>query len=52
MARLRALLPEDLELIELSQDHRAPELAPMLGCSRASVPARLTAARARLRAVA
>jgi len=49
---MRAQHPDDLALMELAQDHRAPELAPVLGCSRASVPARLAAARARLRAVA
>jgi len=39
-------------LMELEQDHRVPQLAPMLDCSRATVPSRLAAARQRLRAVA
>lgn len=52
LARMREALPDDVALIELAQDHRAPQLAPVLGCSRATVPSRLAAARARLRAVA
>ena len=52
LARMREALPDDVALIELAQHHRAPELAPVLGCSRATMPSRLAAARARLRAVA
>lgn len=52
LARMRELEPDALALLELAQDHRAHELAPVLGCSRATVPSRLAAARQRLRAVA
>lgn len=50
--RMRELEPDALALIELAQDHRAPELAVVLGVKRPTVPGRLAAARARLRAVA
>ena len=52
LARMRELEPDALALIELAQDHRAPELAVVLGVKRPTVPGRLAAARARLRAVA
>jgi DNA-directed RNA polymerase specialized sigma24 family protein len=52
LGRMREALPDDVALMELAQDHRAPQLAPMLDCSRATVPSRLAAARQRLRAVA
>jgi RNA polymerase sigma factor (sigma-70 family) len=52
LARMREALPDDVALIELAQDHRAPELAVVLGVKRPTVPGRLAAARARLRAVA
>jgi RNA polymerase sigma factor (sigma-70 family) len=52
VARMREALPDDLALVELAQDHRGPDLAPLLGCSKATVPSRLAAARGRLRAVA
>jgi RNA polymerase sigma factor (sigma-70 family) len=52
VARMREALPDDLALVELAQDHRGPELAPVLGCSKATVPSRLAAARGRLREVA
>jgi RNA polymerase nonessential primary-like sigma factor len=52
VARMREALPDDLALVELAQDHRGPELAPVLGCSKATVPSRLAAARGRLRDVA
>jgi RNA polymerase sigma factor (sigma-70 family) len=52
LGRMREQLPDDLALIELAQDHRAPELAVVLGVKRPTVPGRLAAARARLRAVA
>ena len=51
LARMREQLPDDVALIELAQDHRAPELAVVLGVKRPTVPGRLAAARARLRAV-
>jgi len=51
VARMREALPDDLALVELAQDHRGPELAPVLGCSKATVPSRLAAARGRLREV-
>ena len=44
--------PDDVALLELALEYRATQLAPMLGCSRATVPSRLAAARQRLRAVA
>jgi RNA polymerase sigma factor (sigma-70 family) len=52
LGRMRETLPDDVALIELAQDHRAPELAVVLGVKRPTVPSRLAAARARLRAVA
>jgi RNA polymerase sigma factor (sigma-70 family) len=52
LARMREQLPDDVALVELAQDHRAPELAVVLGVKRPTVPGRLAAARARLRAVA
>jgi RNA polymerase sigma factor (sigma-70 family) len=52
LARMRELEPDALALMELAQDHRAPELAVVLGVKRPTVPGRLAAARARLRVVA
>ena len=52
LARMREALPDDVALVELAEDHRAPELAVVLGVKRPTVPSRLAAARARLRAVA
>ena len=52
VARMREALPDDLALLELSQDHRGPELAMLLDVSRATVHLRLAASRARLREVA
>jgi len=52
VGRMRDALPDDLALIELAQDHHGPELAVLLGCSKATVPSRLAAARGRLREVA
>jgi len=52
VARMRKDWPDDLALLELAQDHRGPELAALLDVSRATVPGRLAASRARLREVA
>lgn len=52
LARMREAQPDDVALVELAEDHRAPELAVVLGVKRPTVPSRLAAARARLRAVA
>lgn len=52
VARMRSALPDDVALLELAQDHHGPELAVLLGVSRATVPSRLAASRARLREVA
>lgn len=52
VARMREALPDELALIELSQDHRAAELALLLGIKQPTVPERLAAARERLREVA
>jgi RNA polymerase sigma factor (sigma-70 family) len=52
VARMRSAWPDDVALLELAQDHHGPELAVLLGVSRATVPTRLAAARGRLREVA
>jgi len=52
VARMRSAWPDDLALLELSQDHHGPELAALLDVSRATVHLRLAASRARLREVA
>ena len=52
VARMREAWPDDVALVELAQDHRGPDLAALLDVSRATVPGRLAASRARLREVA
>ncbi len=52
VARMRSAWPDDVALLELAQDHRGPELAALLDCSKATVASRLAASRARLREVA
>ena len=49
VAAMRKYLPDDVALVELMQEHGARALAPLLGCSRAGVAHRCTAAVARLR---
>ena len=49
VARLREAWPDDVALIELAQDHKSPELALLLDCSKGTVASRLAAARGRLR---
>ncbi len=52
VTRMRSAWPDDLALLELSQDHRGPELAVLMDCSKGTVAVRLAASRARLRKVA
>jgi len=52
VARMRSAWPDDLALLELAQDHKSPELAVLLECSKGTVAVRLAAARGRLREVA
>jgi RNA polymerase nonessential primary-like sigma factor len=52
VGRMRSTWPDDVALLQLAQDHHGPELAVLLGCSKATVPSRLAAARGRLKAVA
>jgi hypothetical protein len=49
VSTMRQHLPDDVALVELMQEHGARALAPLLGCSRAGVAHRCTAAVARLR---
>jgi RNA polymerase sigma factor (sigma-70 family) len=52
VGRMREALQDDLAFVELAQVHKSPELAALLDVSRATVPGRLAASRARLREVA
>jgi RNA polymerase nonessential primary-like sigma factor len=49
VAVMRQYLPDDVALVELTMEHGTRALAPLLGCSRAGVAHRCTAAVARLR---
>jgi RNA polymerase sigma factor (sigma-70 family) len=49
VAVMRQYLPDDVALVELTLEHGTRALAPLLGCSRAGVAHRCTAAVARLR---
>jgi RNA polymerase sigma factor (sigma-70 family) len=48
VAVMRQYLPDDVALVELTLEHGARDLAPLLGCSRAGVAYRRSAAVARL----
>ena len=49
VAGMRQYLPDDIALVELTMEHGTRALAPLLGCSRAGVAYRRSAAVARLR---